>query len=1151
MHHIVESIKHIKRKLSKHKFMKKVITAVFIASSVISPLTPALTMRAYANEPETATVTLMDTDNGTLSFNGTDEKSISVNIGNEVIVNVTPNNGYYADNLTIFDDNDKGIAVEVNDGAAIFTVTGNSTVYATFNENGTVSSDALKAVDIDEQKTFTSVEVYIKNHANKKYVGENDELHRKDVLTVTTTVVDGNKLPNATLNSLWEDTDGDGMSDNYTAMLSQAVSHAVLFEIDPNSDYYVGWAGANISGAKLTDWGAAENNADAIKRTGFIVDDTSGLVYVPKSYTKTDDEGKPMVASSRIQLVYTVDDANTSACFDFENNVSNVDANVASEGKVHVPVASAKTKVTLVKDDASRDSIKSNTIDSVTVNGIEYTSDMNMWFYDEKSGVLEFFMAPAGIHSMSIKMSNSLEKSFVSSLRFARSGGVDNIGTWKFKNPPSVGMSFILSSHNKYWGNKRTPGFTAAVENPKLGNYEDKTIYQALGTEGVNISALVSGRWSLMRGATIHAQSTDIVTVEQSTQLALTCGHVGLNPNFQLDDNYNNREDLEDDLGAHIYVVSVNGNTAIIGVTVPTSHTQAGGGFFEITWEIDEGYARVQKQSANPAVTDGNECYSLEGAEFTVYNGEGVAMGTLTTDANGNTETLSLRPGTYTLRETKTPKGYTTAVDQQFTITGGQTTTITVADPPANDPIYLLLSKYDGENGYNKESNLPQGSASLSGAEFTVEYYATLDYDNYDAIKDAGVKPVRTWVVQTDKDGFTSLSTDHLVSGDALYVDMSNNIIVPRGTIVIYESKAPEGYNLNQDFLHFQKIQETPASSVITYNAPIVPENVIRGGVELDKRDAESGLNAPLGNAASFDGTEFEITSLNDNPVIVDGVTYSKGDVVKVLIIKDGHSSTSNDCLPYGKYSLRESKVTEGYNLNETEYEFTITENGATVNPLANENGIVQNQVKRADFEFSKKAEDTGEHLAGVPFKVTSNTTGESHIVVTDENGYFSSASTWHKHTENTNKNDWALNTDGVIDSSKLDKSAGICFGLTTEGSMTKADDSLCALPYDSYTIEELPCTVNDGYTLIKTSFDITRDSITYDFGTFYDFKPEIPPNGGTYDKTGGNNIGIIASIILLITVAGGLTIYGVHKHRIAGSESNSENDLTSPENDS
>ena len=1208
MGYITGSIKRIKRKISGHGIMNKAITAVFIVSSVITPLSPVFATTAYADEPETATVTLMDADNGSLSFEGTDDKAISVNVGSEVTVNVTPDDGYYADSLTIFNDDEEGAAVDVVDGSATFTVSGNTTVAAAFNENGSAGADALKPVEVSEQSNTASIEDYVLANADAQYVGGGDELSRKDVLTVTTTVVDGSKLTDATLDKLWEDTDGDGMADNYTAMLSQAVSHAVLFEVDPDADYYVGWVGADIQGAKLTDWAAAENNADAVMRDGFIMDEATGLVYVPKAYTKTNDEGQPMVASSRIQLVYTVQDASANATFDFSGSASDSSADGVDEGKVSVPVVSAYARVTLSSDGAPVDG---NLIDSVTVNGIEYTSDMDMWSYDEETGTLEFFMAPAGIHCMSVNMSSNLLKSAASFFGISTyaTSGVNNIGTWEFNSTPQAGFKFKVSASNTYGKNHSSGGILPAIENPSAGNYENKTIYQALGTQGVDLSKLKSGNYSIMRSTTIHPQTTSGVTIPGTAKLGLTCGHVGVNQNFQLDSGYNDPSgSWTDELGAQVNVVAVYGSTAIIGVVVPTSNTQAGGGFFEINWKLNNGYAKVKKVSANPSITDGNDCYSLKGAEFTVYNGGGSPVGTLTTDESGNTNTIELPTGTYTLKETKTPNGYLKAADQQFTVNGGQTTTITVADPPSNDPMAILLGKFDGQKTYNGEGNLPQGSASLAGAEFTIEYYDTLNYDSYDAIKDADVKPTRTWVVSTDNDGFTYLDDSNLVSGDSIYHDASNNVIIPRGTVVVYESKAPEGYLLNKDFVSFQKIQETPSSTVTTYNMPTAPEtvkrggvkvqkldtetgqtpqggaslegitfsiindndnsvivngkefapgevaltittdkdgvatteddalpygsyiiretgtndsylntsdeihatisehgtvydftasdDVIRGGIEFDKRDAESGLDAPLGDAAPFDGTEFEITTLNDNPVIVDGVTYSKGDVVKTLVVKDGHASTSGDCLPYGKYSLREVKATEGYNLNDDVHEFSITENGAIVNPFADTNGVAQNQVKRSDLEFSKKQDDTAERLAGVAFKVTSNTTGESHVVVTDENGYFSSASSWNAHTNNTNGNDWALSADGIIDSSKLDPTAGVWFGLVSDdGSITQPNDSLGAFPYDSYTIEELRCTANDGYQLINTSVIISRDSKTYDFGTLDDVKPTITTN--------------------------------------------------------
>ena len=1206
MERIFCKIKRVKRKLDGKRITAKVMSAVLIASSMLNAFAP---VAAYAAEPELATVSLSETKHGKLSFDGTEDMTLAVEVGTDVTVNVTPDEGYFSDGITVFKGEEDAAAVDVKDGKATFTVEGDTIVTSTFYANGTPGSAPFKAVDVDEGKAFTSVEGFIREHADAQYVGEGDELTRADVLTVTTSVVDGGKLPDATLDKLWADEDGDGLSEHWDALLSQPVSHAVLFEVDPDADYYVGWAGADISGAKLTDWGASENNADAKMREGFIVDEATGLVYVPKSYTEKNDKGEPMVASSRIQLVYTVEGESAEAVFDFNSTATDVRGDVAGKGKVSLPVTAASTKVTLATDDVALESLTGRTIDSVTVNGIEYTPDMGMWQYDADTGSLEFAMAPAGIHAMNVKMSDNFGKGVASFFRMPEPRmSVNNIGTWEFKSAPWAGQTFITRGKNAYTG-RNVPGYTLpAVENPGGGRYENKTINQAMGWQGVDVSRLQAGNYSIERTAEIYAQDNGTVKINTPAKLALTCGHVGVNPSFGYDPNYNEPAASEDQYGQHVRVFSVSGNEAIVGVTVPTSHTQAGAGFFRIGWRVIAGHINLHKTSANPGITDGNDCYSLEGAEFTVLNATGQTMGVLRTNSNGDTNTLELPEGTYTVRETKPPKGYLPAPDQQVTVHGGQTTTVQVSDKPASDPMSILVGKYDGETEYNA-NNLPQGSASLEGAEFTIEYFDTVNYDSYDALKKAGVKSTRTWVVRTNANGFARLDENSLVSGDEFFYE-NGVITIPRGSVAIYESKAPIGYKLNSN-VNFQKIQEKPLDAVITFNAPEIPETVIRGGVSVQKLDSETGqtpqgganfsgitfsiindnpnavtvdgkshnpgqtvktivtdkngvaktsadclpfgkyiiresdtndgyLNTsnemrvtvsedgkmysftakddivrggvkiikhdietgtgdPLGGA-SLDGTKFEIKTLNEKPVIVSGVTYTKGQVVHALTIKDGEASTSAHLLPFGLYSIQEVKAGEGYLLTDGEpHEFRIAKDGVLVNPF---DGAFENQVMRSDLEFTKKGDDGQDRLAGVAFKLTSKTTGESHVVVTDENGYFSSASSWNKHTHETNANDWALDADGVIDSSKLDATAGVWFGGTTP------DDSKGALPYDTYLIEELRCSANEGYQLIETSVIVSRDGKVYDFGTLTDVKASITTKA--YDPMDGDsNIGM------------------------------------------
>ena len=1214
MERIFGKIKRAKRKLDGKRITAKVMSAVLIASSMLNAFGP---VAAYAAEPEMATVSLSETEHGKLAFDGTEDMTLAVEVGTDVTVDVTPDEGYFSDGITVFKGEEDGKAVDVKDGKATFTVEGDTIVTSTFYENGSVGSAALQPVEVDEGKAVTSIESYIRDHADAKYVGEGDELTRADVLTVTTNVIDGNKLPEGTLDALWADDDGDGMSDHWEAMLSQATSHAVLFEVDKNAEYYVGWAGADISGAKLTEWLAAENNADAKIRDGFIVDEATGLVYVPKSYTEKNDKGEPVIASSRIQLVYTTSDKAAEASFDFDSDASDVKGNVADKGKISVPVSSAITRVTLASDGDARESINGRTIDSVTVNGIEYTPDMGMWQYDAETGSLEFAMAPVGIHAMNVKMSDNFGKGVASFFRMPEPRmSLSNIGTIEFKSAPQVGQTFRTSGVNHYRSKGMSGGYThPAVEGN--GRWESKTLQQAMGWQGVDLNQLNTTGKSLMRGSDIPAQDTGTVKITNDMHLALLCCHAGtqLDPNFNSNPGWNNPNDTDGDgsewtdhYGQQFRVFQVSAGKAIVAVVCPTSHTQPGAGFFEIDWRVVAGKLSIHKSSANPGITDGNDCYSLEGAEFTVYNAAGQSMGVLRTNANGDTNTLELPEGTYTVRETKPPKGYLPAPDQQITVRGGQQTTAQVTDMPSGDPMVMVVGKYDGEKEYSElQGNMPQGSASLEGAEFTIEYFDTVDFDSYDAIKKAGVKPTRSWVVHTDKDGYAELSDDYLVSGDEIYHDASGNVTIPRGSVAIYESKAPEGYKLNSK-VNFQKIQETPLPGVTTFNMPEVPESVKRGGVSVQKLDSETGKtpqggaslegiafsiindneNAvkvdgktyakgetvkvittdakgfattgadtlPYGdyiiretktngsylntsaemrvqvredgkvysfsaeddverggvrlvktdsetgsdpqNGLSFDGTQFELKSLNDNPIIVDGKTYAKNQVIDTLVIKDGQAVTDPHMLPYGTYSVQEVKAPEGYLLDDTVHEFRIVDDGVLVNPIDHD-GSIENQIMRSDLEFTKKGEDGQDRLAGVAFKLTSEATGESHVVVTDENGYFSSASSWNKHTHDTNGNDWALKADGVIDSSKLDATAGVWFG------DAEADDSKGALPYGTYAIEELRCTANEGYQLIETTVIVSRDGKVYDFGTLTDVKASITTKA--YDPMDGDSL--------------------------------------------
>ena len=88
-----------------------------------------------------------------------------------------------------------------------------------------------------------------------------------------------------------------------------------------------------------------------------------------------------------------------------------------------------------------------------------------------------------------------------------------------------------------------------------------------------------------------------------------------------------------------------------------------------------------------------------------------------------------------------------------------------------------------------------------------------------------------------------------------------------------------------------------------------VSDKVIRGGVKIQKRDLETGDTKPQGSATLKD-TAFDIISLNDNSVLVEGKLYKKNEVVKTIHTDiEGVASTSADLLPYGKFRIVESEA--------------------------------------------------------------------------------------------------------------------------------------------------------------------------------------------------------------------------------------------------
>lgn len=396
---------------------------------------------------------------------------------------------------------------------------------------------------------------------------------------------------------------------------------------------------------------------------------------------------------------------------------------------------------------------------------------------------------------------------------------------------------------------------------------------------------------------------------------------------------------------------------------------------------------QLQKTSANPELTKGNSCYSLAGAEYSIYTNKSCSkdsyFGFIRTDANGfgvygdGLDSKGKHVGsdvtnrTYYAKETKAPKGYkldttvyTFKDSGKKTVDGVSIYSFTCSDKPANDPITVVLQKQDAKTG--------QASTRLVGAEFTLKYYDGT-YKSEEELKN--VKETRSWVIKTDSEGMATLNKSYLVSGDEFYYSSSDNKTpcLPLGTITIQESKAPENYELNPN-LYIGQITEEGGLGWLTTNllTPegqlIVPESeTVRGGLSIHKSSDD----------AIIKDIWFRITS--DNGYSKDVATNSMG------TIELADLDIFNDNNEYVKYTIEELgfKDANGNYYIPKRYK---TEGPKTV--TLKKDGTVtvsfNNSIDTVPLNIIKSADD--KNVNGIYFKVTAST-GKTYTVVTDDEG--------------------------------------------------------------------------------------------------------------------------------------------------------------------
>lgn len=446
-------------------------------------------------------------------------------------------------------------------------------------------------------------------------------------------------------------------------------------------------------------------------------------------------------------------------------------------------------------------------------------------------------------------------------------------------------------------------------------------------------------------------------------------------------------------------------------------------------------------------------------------------VGKMTVGNSGNTNVLKnlTNKHNYKVVETTVMEGYKKAND--ITITGTQLKN-------GRDESYLYTFNVEDsiirgsfkvrKNDADLDTNYAQGD--VANLKTTFELYNKSKYPVYVNGKSYAVNE-KIMEFTTDNNGEYTAPAK----------------LLPYGTYLLKEKTHPTNYtNRGTTETTFSIRTEGEVKDLTS----VIENEVARLTLKIQKRDNLTGSNKPMGSA-TLEGAVFEVYNKSAKDITYNGKRIKVGELVDTITTdKNGVATLGN--LPYGTYLVKEIKAPRGYVLK-GHLESTVVlhgEDGSEVfaqeyrgkNGTNSTNKSIDNDPIRGDFELRKISSDPQGRMSNIQFKVTSRTTGESAIFMTDENGEFRSISTWNSHKENTNKGETEL--DGIWFGQYVDDNG--------DTQTLEPDDELGAMPYDTYDIEELPGPNNEGYTMWKDSFTVSRDKVVVQLNNIENTKLEI-----------------------------------------------------------
>lgn len=293
--------------------------------------------------------------------------------------------------------------------------------------------------------------------------------------------------------------------------------------------------------------------------------------------------------------------------------------------------------------------------------------------------------------------------------------------------------------------------------------------------------------------------------------------------------------------------------------------------------------------------------------------------GTYTTGKDGTVTVKDLKPGTWYVQETEVPEHL--VLDNtihKVTVEANETASFTATNLWKKGKAIILKK--------DKETGKPLANA----------VFAVLDNSGNEVKR-----------ITTGTDG--RADTGYLRFGDHFVQE----VIAPNG-YVLDDTKYPITITSNEQTL------EITATNART-----------RGQISLSKEDSVTGKQ-PQGEA-TLKGAVYELRAKENITDPADGsVIYKKGALVDTLTTNSDGNASTDDQLYLGKYTLQETKASEGYTLDPTVYDVTLTYENQNVE-LITKSVTSKERVKAQAFEIIKISDNgNGEAnlLAGAEFTI-------------------------------------------------------------------------------------------------------------------------------------------------------------------------------------